>query len=238
MNKQSASVERVAEVLRDRIVKGELPAGARLKERALSLELSVSRTPVREALKLLQSDGLVEISLHKGAQVVGYGAREAVDLFELIAVLEALAAERIAARMDTATLARLETLHGRMLSRYQAGDAIAYFDVNTEIHDTIVAASGNPELINSHKRVVARARRGRFLAIMDAERWAEAVGEHEAVMRAFRRRDSQAASRVWRMHLDNTGATVSTVLDGVASGAAPLPAPPANEVDPAPSAEL
>ncbi|WMS44522.1 GntR family transcriptional regulator [Acuticoccus sp. MNP-M23] len=238
MKKQSASVERVAEVLRDRIVKGALPAGARLKERALSLELSVSRTPIREALKLLQSDGLVEISLNKGAQVVGYGAREAVDLFELIAVLEALAAERIAARMDTATLARLETLHGRMLRRYEAGDAIAYFDINTEIHDTIVAASSNPELIDSHKRVVARARRGRFLAIMDAERWAEAVGEHEAVMRAFRRRDSEAAARVWRMHLDNTGATVSTALDGVASGVALKPEPPAVEAEPAPLAKL
>ena len=220
----TASAERVAEVLRDRIVKGEFPAGARLKERALSVELAVSRTPVREALKLLQADGLVEISLHKGAQVVGYTPREAVNLFELIAVLEALAAERLAARIDTATLARLETLHARMLRQYEAGDAIAYFDLNTEIHDTIVAASSNPELIDSHKRVAARARRGRFLAIMDAERWREAVGEHEAVMRAFRRRDPAAAARVWRLHLDNTGATVAAALDGIAPEASDRPA--------------
>lgn len=209
-----ASAERVADLLRERIVKGELTPGSRLVERKLSAELNVSRTPVREALKLLRADGLVEISMHRGAQIVAYTAEEAEELFELIAVLEGLAAERLARRMHPDVMARLEDLHVQMLRQYDARDASAYFDTNTEIHDTIVTAAGNAVLLESHKRVMVRAQRGRFLAIMDSARWQQAVDEHEAVMEAFRHRDAEAAAKVWRQHLSHTGDTVAAVLRG------------------------
>ncbi|MEM1385841.1 MAG: GntR family transcriptional regulator [Pseudomonadota bacterium] len=209
-----ASAERVADLLRERIVKGELAPGSRLVERKLSAELEVSRTPVREALKLLRADGLVEISMHRGAQIVSYTAEEAEELFELIAVLESLAAERLARRMHPDVMERLEDLHVQMLRQYEARDASAYFDTNTEIHDTIVTSSGNAVLLESHRRVMVRAQRGRFLAIMDSARWQQAVDEHEAVMEAFRHRDATAAARVWREHLSHTGETVAAVLRG------------------------
>ena len=209
-----ASAERVADLLRERIVKGALAPGSRLVERKLSAELEVSRTPVREALKLLRADGLVEISMHRGAQIVTYTAAEAEELFELIAVLEGLAAERLARRMHPDVMERLEGLHVQMLRQYEARDASAYFDTNTEIHDTIVEAAGNAVLRESHRRVMVRAQRGRFLAIMDSARWQQAVDEHEAVMEAFRHRDAKAAARVWRQHLNHTGETVAAVLRG------------------------
>lgn len=209
---RQASAEWVAERLRDMIVKGDLAPGTRIVERRISADLAVSRTPVREALKLLRADGLIEISLHRGAQVTEYTEREAENLFDLISVIEGLAAERLAESLTPRTLRRLEALHARMLEEYAARDASAYFDTNTEIHDTIVEEAGNPVLAESHRRVSVLARRGRFMAIIDADRWRQAVDEHEAVMAAFRARDPETAGAIWRTHLRHTGETVADVL--------------------------
>lgn len=207
-----AVVERVAHILRDRIVKGDLASGERLVERQLSAELSVSRTPIREALKLLQADGLIEISLHRGAQVAPYRATDALDLFEVISVLEGRAARRLAETILPETLERLADMHARMLDHHARGQARQYFDTNTVIHDFIVQACANSVLAETHQRLIARARRGRFLAIMKPERLEQAVGEHEAVMQAFRARDGAAAEKVWEQHLRHTGETVVGVL--------------------------
>lgn len=212
ISRAQASAEWVAERLRDMIVKGDLPPGARIVERRISTELNVSRTPVREALKLLRADGLIEISMHRGAQVTLYTEKEAEDLFDVISVIEGLAAERLADRLTGQMLRRLEALHARMLDEYAARDASAYFDTNTNIHDTIVSEAGNLILAESHRRVMVRAKRGRFMAIVDADRWRQAVDEHEAVMAAFRARDADAAGTIWRKHLRHTGETVVDVL--------------------------
>ncbi|MGY6410182.1 MAG: GntR family transcriptional regulator [Alkalilacustris sp.] len=232
----SATALRVADLLRDRIVRGELLPGARIVERALSAELAVSRTPVREALKLLQADRLIEISLHRGAQVTRYTADEAAGLFDILGVMEGLAAERLAERLaegpsprcasdatpappatadrpaDAEILDRLEQMHRRMLALYRDRDTIGYFEINSDIHDLIVAACGNPILRESRDRLLARARRGRYLAIMQPARWAQAVEEHDLLMAALRRGDGAAAAAVWRAHLIHTGAAVTALL--------------------------
>lgn len=207
-----AVAARVADILRDRIVKGELAPGNRLIERRLSAELAVSRTPVREALKLLEADGLIEISLHCGAQVVPYRAEDAERLFDVISVLEGLAARRLAERISSETLGRLEGLHSQMLAFHRTGQTQEYFDINTVIHDLIIDTCENPVLVQTHKRLIARARRGRFLAIMEPQRLEQAVSEHEAVMGAFRSRDAEMAARIWEQHLRHTGLTVTEVL--------------------------
>lgn len=208
----TAMAQWVADVLRNRIVKGIYPPGSRLVERTLSAELELSRTPVREALKLLHADGLIAISRNKGAQVLQYGADEALQLFEVIAALESLAAERLAQSVTPQTLDALEDLHAGMLTYYKIGNVADYFDTNSEIHDTIVAACGNPLIAETHTRLMARARRGRYLAIMRPTRLDEAVAEHEALMEALRTGDAAGAAAVWRTHLTHTGETVASVL--------------------------
>lgn len=208
----TAVAEWVADVLRDRIVKGVLPAGARIVERKLSAELEVSRTPIREALKLLHADSLIDISRHKGAQVNEFSAQQALELFDVIASLESLAAERLAERITQDQLDTLENLHGVMLTHYRAGEADAYFDINSEIHDTILRNCGNPILQNMHTKLMARARRGRFMAIMDPDRLKTAVEEHEQLMAAFREKNAEAARQIWRKHLLSTGHSVREVL--------------------------
>lgn len=204
--------EWVADVIRDRIVRGVLHSRERLVERTLSAELSVSRTPVREALKLLRAEGLVEISPNRGAQVTAYSAGQALALFDVISVVESLAAEKFAERVDNEELDRLEILHGAMLGRFREGDIDAYFALNSSIHDTIIDGSGNPFIVNTHRRLFAQARRGRYMAIIEPERLRHAVEEHETLMEALRRRDPAAAAVCWRTHLIHTGQTLAAIL--------------------------
>lgn len=210
--KTKTSAEHVAAILRDRIVKGDLAPRDRIVERHLSAELDVSRTPIREALKLLEADGLIDITLHRGALVSEFEAKDAAHVFDVIAVLEGLAAERLAEVMTPTLLQKLEDLHGVMLEHHGAARHEAYFDVNTVIHDTIVEGCQNPVVIDTHRRLIARGRRGRFLAIMNPERLAQAVQEHEHLMRAFRTGDPLAAGQIWRTHLRHTGETLADVL--------------------------
>jgi len=208
----TAIAEWVADVLRDRIVKGVYAPGSRLVERKISAELELSRTPVREALKLLHADGLISISRNKGAQVLQYGPDEALALFEIIAAIESLAAERLARIIDTATLDEIEEMHAQMLVYHKVGNHTDYFDMNSDIHDFIVRRCGNPIVEETHRRLIARARRGRYMAIMRPDRLTQAVDEHEVLMEALRARDPEAAARVWRQHLMHTGETVASIL--------------------------
>ncbi|MFK7868776.1 MAG: GntR family transcriptional regulator [Roseobacter sp.] len=212
LEKSKAATERVAAILRDRIIKGDLAPMDRIVERRLSAELDVSRTPVREALKLLEADGLIQITLHRGALVSEYRSEDASRLFDVISVLESLAARRFAETMTPTLLDQLEGLHRKMLDHHTAQEFESYFDVNTDIHDLIVENCGNPVIADTHRRLIARARRGRFLAIMDPERLAQAVNEHECLMQALRRADPSVAAETWETHLRNTGKTLATVL--------------------------
>ncbi|NBB97410.1 MAG: FCD domain-containing protein [Alphaproteobacteria bacterium] len=215
----TAVAEMVADVLRERIVKGQLTPGDRIVERKLSDELNVSRTPIREALKLLRVDGLIEISRHRGAEVAGYTPAEALDLFDVIASLESLAARRLAETITPDVLDHLEILHARMTEYHRTAALEPYFDTNSKIHALVIASCGNPVLIASHSRLMLRAMRGRFMAIMDDNRWSQAVDEHDQLMAALRARDVDRAAQVWGVHLRHTGATVSQMLEMQIAGA-------------------
>lgn len=214
----------VADNLRDLIIRGELPPGSRIVERTLSEHLSVSRTPLREALKLLESEGLVELSQNKGARIMSFTPEEATSLFEVIAGLESMAAEITAMRITATDLEALEGLHARMLVHFGHQERDPYFALNSAIHERIVQLSGNPVLIATHAALMLRARRGRYMAIIDPHRWDESVNEHEALMRALRERDCEAARKVWRTHLLRTGESVASALLLAAPDAtAPVP---------------
>ncbi|WP_236939970.1 GntR family transcriptional regulator [Falsihalocynthiibacter arcticus] len=158
------------DVLRDRIIKGQLTSGERIVERKFSTELAVSRTPIREALKLLHADRLIDISRNKGAQVTEYTSQQALDLFDVIASLESLAAERNTATISNENLDILEDLHAQMLLFKRLGNAEDYFEANSGIHDAILQMCGNPILRDAHTKLMARARRGRSMVFIDPVR--------------------------------------------------------------------
>ncbi len=202
----------VADHLRDMIVHGTLPPGERIQVAALAASLSVSATPIREALIMLAEDRLVELLPNRGARVLPYAAGEAIALFEVIAVLESLAARLAATRMDATDLETLEGKHAAMAAHHRRREKEAYFALNSEIHATVLVHAANMDLGATHARLDLRARHGRSVAIIDEARWDEAMGEHEALMAALRRRDAEAAAAIWLLHLQHTGTAIADGL--------------------------
>ncbi|UOM34357.1 GntR family transcriptional regulator [Acuticoccus sp. I52.16.1] len=210
------AAQRVLAELRDMIIRGDLAPGSRIVERTLCARLHVSRTPMREALKLLEIDGLIEISQNRGARVLEFTPGEALELFEVLSSLEGVAAELATQRMTESMASYIGTLHEAMRTHYTARDRDAYFDCNSLIHEAIVEAAGNRTLLATWHSLMRRAQRGRYMAIVSATRWHQAMDEHEALMAALHARDAAEAGRVWRLHLMHTGETIAGVMTDAA----------------------
>jgi DNA-binding GntR family transcriptional regulator len=198
--------------LRDMIVEGEIKSGERLHEIDLAALLNVSRTPLREALKLLANEGLVDLLPGRGARVSALSPESVEELFEVVSGLERLAAELAAMRMTARDLERLQRMHDRMAAHFAAGERHEYFALNHEIHVAVVAGSKNQTLVATHGALMVKARRGRYTALASEERWKEAMGEHEALMQALRTRDGERAGEILFRHDRRTGETTREML--------------------------
>jgi DNA-binding GntR family transcriptional regulator len=190
--------------LRDMIIEGKLEPGARINEGPVGASLGVSRTPLREAIKSLASEGLVEILPAKGAIVRRFSEQDIHDILEVLKVLEQTAARLTCARASDAQIAAIAKLHGEMLRLYARRNRLAYFKLNQEIHSAIVRASGNAALAQTHEQLQAKIRRVRFVGNEKPERWAGAVAEHEEMNAALLARDAERLVEVLGRHLDQT----------------------------------
>ena len=203
----------VAAHLRDMIAQNELEPGARVRERSIAHRLSVSRTPMREALRILAAERLVELLPNRGAVVSKPSPKEVKDLLSVLAALEALAGEQAAANASDAELAEVRALHFEMLATFERGDRLAYFKLNQAIHRAIVAASHNAALIEMHAQTNARLYRIRYQSNQDNDQWPTAIGEHEAILQAFCARDGEGLAQILRSHLGNTWTKVRERLE-------------------------
>jgi len=198
----------VVATLRDLIVEGELAPGARLSERLLCERLGVSRTPLREAFKVLASEGVVELLPNRGARVAPLDDGTIGDLFEVMGALEALAGRLAAERIAEHELAEIAALHYEMLAQYTRRRLPEYFRLNQAIHAAVVAAARNPVLSAAYQSLEGRIRRARYFANLSDERWREAVTEHDAILAALQARDGERLAGLLAAHLANKGAVV------------------------------
>ncbi len=191
--------------LRDYIVEGNLAAGARVPERLLCERFGISRTPLREALKVLAAEGLIELLPNRGARVRQLGAEELVDLFDVMGGLEALAGRLACEKITPEAYAEIERLHHEMYGCYMRRDLHGYFACNQAIHDRIVQAAANEPLRTSYVNFAGRLRRVRYSANLDEnrDRWGEAMREHEEILDALRRRAGDELSNILFRHLRN-----------------------------------
>lgn len=191
--------------LRDYIVEGSLDDGARVPERLLCERFGISRTPLREALKVLAAEGLIELLPNRGARVRVFSAEDLSELFDVMGGLEALAGRLACERIDDAEVAEIERVHHEMYRHYLRRDLHGYFQCNQEIHRMIVAAAGNATLSATYGSLAGRIRRVRYAANLDKQRdrWGEAMREHEAILDALRRRAGGELSDVLFLHLRN-----------------------------------
>lgn len=220
-----------AERLRTLIVEGGLAPGAKLNERELAERLQVSRTPLREALKLLTAEGLVEHLPNRGATVVQLSADDLAHAFEVMAELEGLSGELACARIGAEELTELEALNYEMRAHHARRDLSAYYRVNALIHRAINRAAGNPVLSQTYDRLNARLQSFRFRSNFDRDKWDAAVREHDQMIDALRERDGARLRRILTVHLRHKRDVVLAQLAAAhAAAAAPAAAPAAATV--------
>lgn len=221
MNQMMAPIERqslhdtVTERIRDMIVEGAYPPGSRLPERVLCETLGISRTPLREALKVLASEGLLELAPNRGARVAGLTAGDVDELFPVMGALEALAGELACARITDTEIAEIRALHYQMVLHHARGERPPYFDLNQQIHEKILDAAHNPTLTVAYGNLSGRIRRARYTANIDAARWDQAVAEHEEMLEALGARDGTRLAAILKRHLHNKCETVKAALAAV-----------------------
>jgi DNA-binding GntR family transcriptional regulator len=191
--------------LRDHIVEGNIADGGRIPERQLCEMLGISRTPLREALKVLAAEGLVELLPNRGARVRQLSERDLAELFDVMGGLEGLAGRLACENIMDAEIAEIERLHYEMYGFYLHRDMHGYFRVNQLIHQKIVEASRNAALQSTYTSLAGRIRRVRYTAnfARQRERWGEAMREHETILDALRRRAGSELSDILFRHLRN-----------------------------------
>jgi DNA-binding GntR family transcriptional regulator len=200
---RAALHEQVAQRLRQMLVEGRIAPGAKLNERELAELLSVSRTPLREAIKMLAAEGLVELLPNRGAVAVSLGEEDILHTFEVMAGLEAQAGELAAERITEQELDEIRAMHFEMMAAYTRRDLSAYYALNARIHNAITAAARNPVLAQVYNQVNARLQALRFRSNQDGDKWKRALKEHEKMIEALAARDGAAMREVLLAHLRN-----------------------------------
>lgn len=212
---QPSLADRAVDRLRRMIVRGALAPGSRIVEPELCDELGISRTPLREALKLLASEGLVMLRRNRSAIVTPLDPTTLTALFEVESGIEGFAARLACARMTATDLKRLHALQDRLEAAHASGDIAGYFDTNQTIHRSIVAGAKNRALVDAHDRLFGPLERARYLALAFEGRLAESVFEHRSILDALVRRDADAAGALLTRHIARTGEVMAGGIPSV-----------------------
>ena len=189
--------------LRQMIVDGDLEPGGKVPEKALTERFGVSRTPVREALKVLAAEGYIRLIPNRGSVVAELTIEDLEEAFPIIAALEGAAGELACHNASDAEIAAIRKTNDAMHTAFEAGDMPAYFDLNQRIHGAILSAARNPMLLGHHRKVAQLVQRARYQANRTPKRWHEALVEHDAIVVALEARDGERLGRLMKEHLEH-----------------------------------
>ena len=204
--------DELTERLRNLITAGNLAPGEKVPEKELCSQFGVSRTPLREALKVLASEGIVTLKPNRGAIVSALTMGELEEVFPVMGALEALSGEIACEHITDREIKTIRKLHDAMTGHWQRGELQPYFALNQEIHEAILEATRNDTLKSIYRGLSGRILSARYIANMSAERWAKAVKEHEAILEALDKRDGARLSKILKTHLANKLSTVKDWL--------------------------
>jgi DNA-binding GntR family transcriptional regulator len=190
--------------VRDMVIEGRLQAGSRINETQLVQALGVSRTPLREALKTLASEGLLALVPQRGAVVRKFSLQDVAGILEVTKALEQLAGRLACERGTDEQIAAVRRLHDEMMRDYARRERLAYYKLNQAVHASIVAMAGNPTLSEMHATLQARSKQIRYVGNSAPEKWAGAVRDHKEIIDALERRDVGRLVAILGAHMDNT----------------------------------
>ena len=193
--------EMASRKLRTLILTGELQPGERVTEAELTDLLQISRTPAREAIRILSSEGLLVVFPNRGAEVVSYSPEVVRDSIEVVEYLEGIAGRFAAKRATDSEVDEICSLTLEMQAAYRRRDKIRYYTLNQEIHYAILKASHNDVLVEEHQRVNTRLFRIRFQPNDSDARWKSAMDEHESISKALESRQPELLGELLTNHL-------------------------------------
>lgn len=193
--------DEVADRMRALIQSGEMEPKARVNEGELTERFGISRTPLREAIKILATEGHLELLPNRGARVASLSQGEIEEMIEVIAGLEATAADLACRTVSEAEIAAIQADHDAMVAMWRAGDEAGYFRTNRRIHEAIMAASRNATLAGIYRSLSGRIQRSRYAAHQTPEQWIRAIEEHECMVVLLRARDGTGLSHLMRAHI-------------------------------------
>jgi DNA-binding GntR family transcriptional regulator len=196
-----ALYQEVAERLRQQIFARELEPGSWIDEQKLAAEYGISRTPLREALKVLAVEGLVTMKVRRGAYVTEMSREDVAQVYQLLGLLEADAAGEVARRASEAQIAELRQLHERLEKQVRSRDA--FFATNEAFHLRLLEFAGNrwrTQMVTDLRKVM---KLNRHHSLFKQGRLASSLAEHRELMAAIEGHDARAATRLMRSHFDN-----------------------------------
>lgn len=193
--------ERVADELRDLVLLEKLAPGSSIPERETATALGVSRTPLRESLRILASEGLVHIEPNRAPRVADPSIEELGDLLEVLGTLESLAGELASSNATDDQIARIAKLESTMRKVSDESDPLEFFQLDMQFHQRIVEASGNEPLIKTHKAYNAQLWRARFISSRQRVNRPGTLKQHRSIISALRKRDGSACANALRQHL-------------------------------------
>jgi len=193
--------EDVADRLREQIFSKELAPGSWLDEQSLAVQFGISRTPMREAIKVLASEGLITIKMRRGAYVTEVARKDLEQIFSILSLLEGQAAKETASKATEAELNQLDDLHHRLEKAAADRDLEQFFEINVKFHELIQQIAGNKWMngvIADLRKVLKLHRRD---SLTSTGRLQNSLVEHREILRSLLKRDEQAAELAMQRHL-------------------------------------
>lgn len=206
----------VFNTLREAILKGELQPGERLMELQLASKLGVSRTPIREAIRMLEQEGLAVTIPRKGAEVASMTLKDMEDVLEVRDALDELAAKVACKRIDKDQLARLKAARDEFIESTQSGDVKKIAEADVKFHDVIYEATNNTKLINLLNNLREQIYRYRVEYLKNAENYPVLIKEHNAILDALEAGDTNKVTKAMHVHVSNQATAVKEVIQNQA----------------------
>jgi DNA-binding GntR family transcriptional regulator len=202
----------VFNTLREAILKGDLKPGERLMELQLAAKLGVSRTPIREAIRMLEQEGLAVTIPRKGAEVAKMTLKDMEDVLEIRDALDELAVRIACEKISEEQLGRLIGVKELFEKSTRTGDVKTIAEADVTFHDVIYEATDNPKLVTLLNNLREQVYRYRVEYIKDPKNYPTLIAEHEAIVEGLKNRDQDAATAAMHAHVENQAAAVKAVI--------------------------
>ncbi|NOY87291.1 MAG: GntR family transcriptional regulator [Deltaproteobacteria bacterium] len=196
LKKHKTLREQIATSLRESIIRRELPPGQKLTEPELAAKLGISRTPIREAFRQLESEGFLAVIPRRGAVVSTITAKQVEDFYEIKSLLEGFAARVVAEKISDSDIEKLKRVNSQLAGLAEKGQLEAFFAKNNDFHNYFIKLCGNEKLLEIRDGMVQRFKGFRMATLSLPGRLMESVNQHKSIIRAFEKKDGRLAEAV------------------------------------------